>query len=104
MNFSSPKTTWAAIAAAVSAAATAVNYLFDGDPSTNPDWGIVVSLIITAIGLATARDNPPSPSQHSDEPRNALSPGSPALPSGHFAGFMPSSSAPRIERCSPVDE
>jgi len=53
----STNTTLAGIAAAIGAIATAITYWFDGDPNTNPDWGLTIGLISAAIGLFTARDN-----------------------------------------------
>ena len=53
----SKNTTLAGIAAAVGAIATAVTLFFDGDPATNPDWGVTIGLIMAAFGLLKARDN-----------------------------------------------
>ena len=53
----STNTTMAGILAALAALATAVNYFIDGDPSTQPDWGATISLILVAVGLVKARDN-----------------------------------------------
>ncbi len=39
----------------VGALATAVKALFDGDPSTNPDWGLTVTAIITGWGFILAK-------------------------------------------------
>lgn len=51
------KTTIAGIAAAVGAAGTALSAYLDGDPATQPEWGIVVAAFAAAIGLFVARDN-----------------------------------------------
>lgn len=53
----SKNTTVAAIAAAFGAIATAVTFIFDGDPATNPDWGTTIGLLAAAFGLLKARDN-----------------------------------------------
>ena len=50
------RTTTAAILAAVVAVANAVLAIVDGNPVTEPDWNIVVTLLITACGLFFARD------------------------------------------------
>jgi len=51
------KTTAAGIAAAIAAIATAASAYLDGDPATEPEWGIVVAALSAAIGLFMARDN-----------------------------------------------
>lgn len=51
------KTTAAGIAAAIAAIATAASAFLDGDPTTEPEWGIVVAALSAAIGLFMARDN-----------------------------------------------
>jgi uncharacterized membrane protein YhiD involved in acid resistance len=43
-----------AILVSVGAALTA---MFDNDPLTNPEWGVVVAAIIAGVGLLAARDN-----------------------------------------------
>lgn len=53
----SSKTTIAGIAAIVAAVANAVVLLFDSDPTTNPDWGLVVAAIMAGVGNLVARDN-----------------------------------------------
>ena len=37
--------------------ASALSALFDGDPATMPQWGIVVGALSAAIGAFFARDN-----------------------------------------------
>jgi hypothetical protein len=51
------KTTTAGIAAAVAAIANAISAQFDGDPATNPEWGLVIAAVSAAVGLFKARDN-----------------------------------------------
>ena len=34
----------------------AIKALFDSDPSTNPDWNLVVAAITAGVGLMFARD------------------------------------------------
>ena len=41
--------TAAGIAGIVAAVATAVVYLFDGDPATNVDWGLLIATVYTGI-------------------------------------------------------
>ena len=50
------KTTLAAFLAAVVAIAKAVMAMIDADPLTQPDWTLVVTLLIAAVGLFFARD------------------------------------------------
>lgn len=57
LNMTSPRTTVSGIATILIAIATAVKALFDGDPATNPDWALVVTTVISGIGLLAARDN-----------------------------------------------
>ena len=54
---SSLQTKIAAIASMVAAIAGAVVLYMDGDPMTNPDWNLLIALIITNIGVFTARQN-----------------------------------------------
>lgn len=51
------RTTVAGILQFLSVTITQVLSLFDSDPTTNPEWGIIVASLITLIGLLTARDN-----------------------------------------------
>lgn len=51
------KTTAAGVAAAIAAIATAAKALWDGDPATSPEWGVVAAAVSAAIGLFLARDN-----------------------------------------------
>jgi hypothetical protein len=51
------KTTAAACCAAVGAIMAALAAQWDGDPTTTPEWGIVVPMVIAAIGLLFARDS-----------------------------------------------
>jgi len=57
------KTTVAGISVILSAVATAVQLLFDGDPQTNPDFNILAAQIATGVGLLVARDNSKSSEQ-----------------------------------------
>lgn len=51
------KTTLAGILQFVAIASDQIMLLFDGDPTTNPDYGIIVASVVTLIGLIKARDN-----------------------------------------------
>lgn len=51
------KTTVGGIGAILAAVGAAMQQLFDGNPATNPDWGIVATAIMTGFGLIFARDN-----------------------------------------------
>lgn len=51
------KTTAAGIAAIVAAVATAIVAEFDGNPATTAEWGVVITAVVTGIGLLFARDN-----------------------------------------------
>lgn len=53
----SPKTTVAAILAALAVVFTNVSYIFDGVSTTNIDWGIIASQIMIIYGLFVSRDN-----------------------------------------------
>lgn len=50
------KTTTVAVLLAVNGILTAVMAMLDADPATNPDWNLVVSLIVAAVGMLLARD------------------------------------------------
>jgi len=50
------KTTVASILAAVTVIFGAVREVIDGDPMTNPDWNVVVPVVIAALGLLFSRD------------------------------------------------
>lgn len=54
--FKNPKTTVAAILAAVAVIFTNVSYIFDGIVSTSIDWGVIASQIMIIYGLLVARD------------------------------------------------
>lgn len=51
------KTTVGGIGAILAAIGGALNLLFDNNPATNPDWGIVATAVMTGFGLIFARDN-----------------------------------------------
>lgn len=51
------KTTVAGICTILATVATLVKAIVDGDPTTNPDWGVAIAAITTAFGLIFARDN-----------------------------------------------
>jgi predicted Co/Zn/Cd cation transporter (cation efflux family) len=56
-----PKTTiagWLTFAVALLSAAQAV---LDGDPTTTPDWAIVLGALTTALGLMFSKDSTPKP-------------------------------------------
>ena len=50
------KTTTIAVLLALNAIGTAAVAMLDSDPLTNPDWNLVVTLIIAALGMAFAKD------------------------------------------------
>jgi hypothetical protein len=50
------KTTGAGLAGLVTLIATTVKQLLDGDPTTNPDWNVVIPLVFTSIIGLFARD------------------------------------------------
>lgn len=41
----------------LTAVGNALKAQFDNDPATVADWGLVVALVIAAVGLLRARDN-----------------------------------------------
>lgn len=51
------QTSAAGIGAILSAVGLAIQYMNDGDPATNPEWGALVPAIIAGLGLIFARDN-----------------------------------------------
>jgi len=51
------KTTVAGIAGVIAAIASAVQAQLDGNPATVPDWGVVIALLASGLGLLLARDN-----------------------------------------------
>lgn len=51
------KTTLAGVLQFVAIASDQIMLLFDGDPLTNPDYGLIMASIVTLIGLIKARDN-----------------------------------------------
>ena len=51
------QTSASAIIAAVIIVLTAGQALLDGNPETSPNWNLVVTEIVLAIGLLRARDN-----------------------------------------------
>lgn len=55
MNSKSLQTSGTGWAAIIAIAGTVMKQLFDGDPSTNPDWNYVIPGIITAIGVVRSR-------------------------------------------------
>lgn len=55
--FTSPHPKLSAILAALGALCIAGKAMFDGDPTTNPDWSQLGLTIMLAIGLFTARQN-----------------------------------------------
>lgn len=50
------KTTLVAVLIAANAAIHAVLVTCDSDPATNPDWNVVIALVVAAIGLFFAKD------------------------------------------------
>lgn len=53
---SSWKTTLASCLLAAGALCQAVGAAIDADPTTTPDWGKFVTLLVIAVGLLFARD------------------------------------------------
>lgn len=51
------KTTACGIIAVLMCVGTALKAMWDGDATTNPDWTLVGSTVIAALGLVLARDN-----------------------------------------------
>jgi len=51
------KTTAAGIGAILMALGSLLQALFDGNPSTEPDYAALVAAIIAGVGLLAARDN-----------------------------------------------
>jgi len=49
------QTTVAGISAILVAAGAAVQLLLDGDPLTNPDWGVTVAAVMVGVGMIFAR-------------------------------------------------
>lgn len=50
------KTTAAGILAALAVLFNAISLMFDYDPTTNPDWAVVVPALVASIGLIFAKD------------------------------------------------
>ena len=53
----SAQTTVAGILAALSVLFGELQFIFDADPLTNPDWNTVVTVLLLSVGLLRARDN-----------------------------------------------
>ena len=51
------KTSLAGILQFLAIAAAQISTLFDADPTTNPEWSLVVASFVTLVGLLRARDN-----------------------------------------------
>ena len=51
------KTTAAGVGGLLTAIGSALNQLFDGNPATNPDWNLLLPVILTALIGIFARDN-----------------------------------------------
>ena len=41
----------------IAVVASTLTAMFDGDPTTNPQWGVVSAAVAATIGLLFARDN-----------------------------------------------
>jgi len=54
---SSPKTTLAGIGAILVAVGAALVAMFDADPTTMPQWDVVIAAILAGIGLIFAKDS-----------------------------------------------
>ena len=53
----SPKTTTLGILGLATLLGNVAMMLLDGDPLTNPDWGIVMPAVLAALSGVFARDN-----------------------------------------------
>lgn len=51
------KTSVAGVATIIAALATAVSAMFDSDPNTVPEWGLLIGMLFGGAGLMLARDN-----------------------------------------------
>lgn len=51
------RTSVAGLGAILISVGAALTAMFDNDPLTNPEWGVVVAAIIAGVGLLAARDN-----------------------------------------------
>jgi len=51
------RTTTAGVLGALGLILPAIAAAIDGDPATDPNWGVVVPSAIAALGLLFARDN-----------------------------------------------
>ena len=85
--FSSPNTTWAAILAFIALLATQIGYVFDSDPVTTFDIGLLASNIFAIVGLLFARDNGKTSEDVGvkKEAKKAVPP--PSNATGYKAGF-----------------
>ena len=57
MGTASRRTTTLGIVGILTTVLAAAKALLDNDPTTNPDWTMVISSITAGIGLVFARDN-----------------------------------------------
>lgn len=55
-NIKSPTTTAGGITTLALVAAYIAQVLADGDPSTNPEWMLIMPMVVTSIALLFARD------------------------------------------------
>lgn len=53
---SSPKTTIAGVGAILVAVGAALVAMFDADPTTMPQWDVVIAAVLAGIGLIFAKD------------------------------------------------
>lgn len=54
---SSPKTTIAGVGAILVAVGSALVAMFDADPTTMPQWDVVIAAVLAGIGLIFAKDS-----------------------------------------------
>ena len=55
-NIKSPRTTAGALSTLALVGAYVAQVLMDGDPSTSPEWLLVMPLVVTSVSLLFARD------------------------------------------------
>lgn len=51
------RTTFFGAGGVLAVLAQALSQVFDGNPATNPDWNLVITALLPALGLLFARDH-----------------------------------------------